>query len=53
MTVSSNTCSAWQLPAILLIMALHDVPGRDLDGLTMDDASEVRVFEYIMCCICR
>ena len=36
---------------ILLIHDAYDVPGKTLDGLTMDDASDT-VFEYIMCCIC-
>lgn len=36
---------------ILLIHDAYDVPGRTLDGLTMDDASDT-VFEYILCCIC-
>ncbi|MGN0366454.1 MAG: DUF4317 domain-containing protein [Suilimivivens sp.] len=36
---------------ILLIHDAYDVPGKTLDGLTMDDASDT-VFEYILCCIC-
>ena len=36
---------------ILLIHDAYDVPGKKLDGLTMDDASDT-VFEYILCCIC-
>lgn len=37
-----------------LILAVHDaydVPGRTLDGLAMEDASE-EVYEYILACIC-
>lgn len=36
---------------ILLIHDAYDVPGKTLDGLTMDDTSDT-VFEYILCCIC-
>lgn len=36
---------------ILLIHDAYDVPGKTLDGLTMDDASDT-VFDYILCCIC-
>lgn len=36
---------------ILLIHDAYDVPGRALDGMTMDDASDT-VFEYLLCCIC-
>ena len=36
---------------ILLIHDAYDVPGKALDGLTMEDASDT-VFEYILCCIC-
>lgn len=36
---------------ILLIHDAYDVPGKTLDGLTMEDASDT-VFEYILCCIC-
>ncbi len=37
-----------------LILAVHDaydVPGRTLDGLEMEDASD-EVYEYLLCCIC-
>lgn len=36
---------------ILLIHDAYDVPGKTLDGLAMEDASDT-VFEYILCCIC-
>lgn len=36
---------------ILLIHDAYDVPGRALDGMEMEDASD-EVYEYIMCCIC-
>ena len=36
---------------ILLIHDAYDVPGKALDGMTMDDASDT-VFEYLLCCIC-
>lgn len=36
---------------ILLVHDAYDVPGRTLDGLDMDDASD-EVYEYISCCIC-
>jgi hypothetical protein len=36
---------------ILLVHDMYDVPGKTLDGLTMDDASD-NVYEYILCCIC-
>lgn len=36
---------------ILLIHDAYDVPGRAMDGMEMEDASE-EVYEYIMCCIC-
>lgn len=36
---------------ILLIHDSYDVPGKALDGMTMDDASD-SVYEYILCCIC-
>lgn len=36
---------------ILLIHDAYDVPGKTLDGLTMEDVSDT-VFEYILCCIC-
>ena len=36
---------------ILLIHDAYDVPGKALDGMTMDDASDT-VFDYLLCCIC-
>lgn len=36
---------------ILLIHDAYDVPGKALDGMTMDDASDT-VFEYLLCGIC-
>lgn len=36
---------------ILLIHDAYDVPGRTLDGIGMEDASD-EVYEYILCCIC-
>ncbi len=36
---------------ILLVHDVYDVPGRTLDGLDMEDASD-EVYEYILCCIC-
>lgn len=36
---------------ILLIHDAYDVPGKTLDGLTMEDASDT-VYEYILCCVC-
>jgi hypothetical protein len=36
---------------ILLVHDSYDVPGKTLDGLDMDDASD-EVYEYILCCIC-
>ncbi len=36
---------------ILLIHDAYDVPGKTLDGLDMDDASD-EVYEYLSCCIC-
>lgn len=36
---------------ILLVHDAYDVPGRTLDGLDMEDASD-EVYEYILACIC-
>lgn len=36
---------------ILVIHDIYDVPGRTLDGLEMEDASD-EVYEYILSCIC-
>lgn len=36
---------------ILVIHDAYDVPGRTLDGIDMDDASD-EVYEYILTCIC-
>ena len=36
---------------ILLIHDAYDVPGKTLDGLDMEDASD-EVYEYILCAIC-
>ncbi len=36
---------------ILVIHDVYDVPGRTLDGLDMEDASD-EVYEYILACIC-
>lgn len=36
---------------ILLVHDAYDVPGRTLDGLEMEDASD-QVYEYILACIC-
>lgn len=37
---------------ILLINQAYDVPGRTLDGIDMDDASD-EVYSYILCSICH
>lgn len=36
---------------ILLVHDVYDVPGKTLDGLDMEDASD-EVYEYVLCCIC-
>ena len=36
---------------ILVIHDVYDVPGKTLDGIEMDDASD-EVYEYILTCIC-
>lgn len=36
---------------ILLIHDTYDVPGKTLDGIGMEDASD-EVYQYILCCIC-
>ena len=36
---------------ILVVHDVYDVPGRTLDGIEMDDASD-EVYEYILACIC-
>ena len=36
---------------ILLVHNAYDVPGKALDGMDMEDASD-EVYEYILCCIC-
>ncbi len=36
---------------ILLVHDAYDVPGKALDGMDMEDASD-EVYEYILCCIC-
>lgn len=36
---------------ILLIHDVYDVPGKTMDGLDMEDASD-EVYEYVLCCIC-
>ncbi|MBO6149415.1 MAG: DUF4317 domain-containing protein [Lachnospiraceae bacterium] len=36
---------------IFLVYAVYDVPGKGLDGLTMDDASD-SVYRYMLCCLC-
>lgn len=36
---------------ILLVHDIYDVPGKTLDGLDMEDASD-EVYEYFLCCIC-
>lgn len=36
---------------ILVIHDVYDIPGRTLDGIDMDDASD-EVYEYILTCIC-
>lgn len=36
---------------ILIIHDAYDIPGRTLDGIDMDDASD-EVYEYILTCIC-
>lgn len=36
---------------ILVVHDVYDVPGKALDGLEMDDASD-EVYEYILTCIC-
>uniref|UniRef100_UPI0040579788 DUF4317 domain-containing protein n=1 Tax=Acetatifactor sp. TaxID=1872090 RepID=UPI0040579788 len=36
---------------ILVIHDVYDVPGRTMDGIDMDDASD-EVYEYILTCIC-
>lgn len=36
---------------ILIIHDIYDVPGRTLDGIGMEDASD-EVYEYIMACVC-
>lgn len=36
---------------ILVIHDVYDVPGKTLDGLSMEDASD-EVYEYILTCIC-
>lgn len=36
---------------ILIVHDIYDVPGRTLDGIEMEDASD-EVYEYILSCIC-
>ena len=36
---------------ILVVHDMYDVPGRTLDGIEMEDASD-EVYEYILACIC-
>lgn len=36
---------------ILLVHDAYDVPGKTMDGIDMEDASD-EVYEYILCCIC-
>lgn len=36
---------------ILLVHDAYDVPGKAMDGMDMEDASD-EVYEYILCCIC-
>lgn len=36
---------------ILVVHDVYDVPGRTLDGIEMEDASD-EVYEYILACIC-
>lgn len=36
---------------ILVIHDVYDVPGRTLDGINMEDASD-EVYEYILTCVC-
>ena len=36
---------------ILLVHDVYDVPGRTLDGIDMEDASD-EIYEYILSCIC-
>ena len=36
---------------ILVVHDIYDVPGRTLDGIEMEDASD-EVYEYILSCIC-
>ncbi|MCR4892106.1 MAG: DUF4317 domain-containing protein [Lachnospiraceae bacterium] len=36
---------------ILLVFATYDIPGKTLDGLEMEDASE-NMYSYLLCCIC-
>lgn len=36
---------------VLVIHGIYDIPGKTLDGLDMDDASE-EVYNHILCCIC-
>lgn len=36
---------------ILIVHDVYDVPGRTMDGLDMEDASD-EVYEYILACIC-
>ena len=36
---------------ILVVHDMYDIPGRTLDGIEMEDASD-EVYEYILACIC-
>lgn len=36
---------------ILVVHDVYDVPGRTLDGMSMEDASD-EIYEYILTCIC-
>ena len=36
---------------ILVVHDVYDVPGRDTDGMDMEDASD-EIYEYILSCIC-
>ena len=36
---------------ILVVHDMYDVPGRTLDGIEMEDASD-EVYEYILACVC-
>lgn len=36
---------------ILLIYGVYDIPGRTLDGMTLEDASD-EIYRHMLCCLC-